>query len=92
MEDATEKEGGIPPWPLETLQDARRAMALVLRQIRFGRVEVKVGNALIFGLTQLAHLMQDQRDTLYQKRLKKLWEAHQKALPAVSEDEPQEMQ
>lgn len=81
-----EKEGGIP---LETLSDVRRAMARCLRQLRTHKIEIKLGNALLFGYTQLAHLMQDARDTKYQKRLNVLWQAHEKAAPQLPAEPPE---
>lgn len=75
MEEVEEIKGGIP---LETLADVRRAMAKDIRRLRAKTLDVKLGNALMFAYTQLAHLLQDKRDHVYQKRLKVLWEAHQR--------------
>lgn len=70
---------------LDTLQGVRKSMASVLRKMRAERMPIGLGNSLINGYTQLAHLMQDARDTLYQKRLKVLWQAHQTGQGAAAE-------
>ena len=51
-------------------------MAETCRELRAGTLDVKLGNALMFGYASLAKLLQDARDTRFQKRLKKLWDAH----------------
>lgn len=89
MEGTDEKEGGIP---LETLGDVRRAMAKDLRRMRERTLDVKLGNALMFGYTQLARLLQDSRDSRYQKRLKVLWEAHERGTGAQPEVDGPEVQ
>lgn len=77
---------------LDTLQGVRKSMASVLKKMRAGRMQVGLGNSLINGYTQLAHLLQDKRDTLYQRRLKLLWEAHQRTGGAAVEADETEVQ
>lgn len=82
--------GGRPS--LDTLQGVRHSMADVLRKMRSGAIKLAKGNSLINGYTQLAHLMQDARDTRYQKRLKVLWEAHQRGQGLAPEADEAEVQ
>lgn len=83
-------KGGRPS--LDTLQGVRFSMADVLRKMRTGAMKLAKGNALINGYTQLAHLMQDARDTRYQKRLKVLWEVHERGQGVTPEPEEAEVQ
>lgn len=78
-------KGGRPS--LETLQGCRHAMAQVLLKMRAGRMQATLGSQLVNGYTQLAHLLQDERDSKYKKRLRVLWEAHQKGQGLPVEDE-----
>lgn len=81
-------KGGRPS--IETLSGVRSAMASALRKLRAGKMQQSLAGQLINGYTQLAHLLQDERDSRYKKRLKVLWEAHQKGqgLPVEDEGEP----
>lgn len=88
MADTVEEmEGGIP---LRSIADVRRAMAMDAKRMRYGKLDVKLGNALMFAYTQLAHVMQDERDNRYKKQVRVLWEAHQRGrgLPVEEEAEP----
>lgn len=77
---------------LDTLQGVRKSMASVLKKMRAGRMQVGLGNSLINGYTQLAHLLQDARDTRHQKQIKVLWEAHQRGGGAEPEADAAEVQ
>lgn len=78
-------EKGYPP--LATLADVMRAMADLARRIRNGKIDVARGNSLTVAYNTLHGMMRDARDSKYQKRLKVLWEAHQReqGLPADAE-------
>ncbi len=67
---------------LETLSDVQREMAIVYRLMKSEKIEAKLGNSLFFGLSQIAGVMQDRRDSKHKKQLATLWAEHQKTLPA----------
>jgi hypothetical protein len=79
--DTKEIKPPVPPkaLPLETLGDVRRAMSKVCNEMRTGEIELRLGNALMFGLGQLAHILQDARDNRYKQRVRTLWQAYEKA-------------
>lgn len=62
------------PIPLATLGDVQRALARVIRQTKKGTVELATAHCMVIALGTLAKLMQDQRDSLWTKRAKKLWD------------------
>lgn len=72
---------------LASLGDVQRAMAKLCRRLRNGTVDPKQGNALTVAYNTLHGMMRDARDSKYQKRLKVLWEAHQKGQGLPVEDE-----
>lgn len=65
-------------WDLNTLGDARRALAATCRDIRSGSLEPKTGHSLVIALGTLAKVMQDQRDSLWTKRAAKMWREFEK--------------
>jgi hypothetical protein len=77
---------------LATLGDVQRAMAAVCRRIRNGHLDVRQGNALTVALNTLHGMMRDARDSKHQKRLRVLWEAHQRGSGAAPEAEESEVQ
>lgn len=82
--DTGENDTGVPPplgeLPLETLGDIRRAMSKVCNEMRTERISVKLGNALIFGFSQLAGLHQDHRDSKFKRQINTLWKEREAAL------------
>lgn len=63
---------------LETLGDVQRALARLAYRIDRRKMNLDKARELRQTLVALAALMQDKRDSRYQKRLKALWEAYQK--------------
>ena len=65
-----------PPGPsLESLGDVRRELAVLYRRLRRGMVQPEMSGVMVNCLTSLARVFQDQRDALWTKRMRKLWEA-----------------
>lgn len=83
--------GGVPPEqltglsevPLESLGDLRRAMAKVCNEMRTGKIERSLGNALMFGYSQLAGLLQDHRDSKFKRQINTLWKEREAAKAAA---------
>ena len=73
---------------LETLPGIRQAMARLIRAMRDGKRDVLIGESLVRSMSRLAALLQDERDTRYQQRIKVLWEAHQRGEGAAPEALP----
>ena len=63
---------------LEKLGDVRREMAQVYRSMKAGTIGVGLGNGLIAALNCIAGLLQDHRDSLWQRRAAKMWADYQK--------------
>jgi hypothetical protein len=59
---------------LDTLSDVRKAIGSLCRLLRAGKVDPSVGGVVMNGYATLAKVMQDQRDSLWTKRAKKLWD------------------
>lgn len=83
MGETSEKNGGGGPETiaLDTLGDVRRFIAQVVREVYRGSLRPDCGGVVVAGLGVLAKVMQDQRDTLWTKRSRQMWEAFQKGQP-----------
>lgn len=63
---------------LGKLGEVRREMARVYKSMKAGTVSVGLGNGLIAALNCIAGLLQDHRDSLWQRRAAKMWADYQK--------------
>lgn len=76
--------GDIPPkryqYSLKTIQSVRLALADCLRDLRAGRLDPKISNALVFGYKILADLLKEHALEDMQRRLEAL-EREPKAIP-----------
>jgi hypothetical protein len=88
--DSLSKPIGRPS--LETLPGVRNALASCLRRLRSGRMSEDLGKVLIVGYRTMADLLIDERDNRYKKRIKVLWEAHQKGQGVQPEEEDASLQ
>ncbi len=79
----SEGEGGIP---LRGLGDVQREMARVYREMKAKTLPIGDGNGLINALNCIASVMQDQRDSLWTKRAKKLWDEREARLAEPAAD------
>jgi hypothetical protein len=73
MELAEGKEEAIP---LETLGDVRRFLARVSLEMYRKKLDSGAGHGIVIALGTLAKVMQDQRDSLWKRRTREMWEAH----------------
>jgi hypothetical protein len=73
-----------PGVKLDTLGDVRRAIGALCRLLRAGKVDPSVGGVVMNGYATLAKMLQDQRDSLWTKRAKVMWDEREKnAQPAA---------
>lgn len=80
----SESEGEGPR--LDGLGDVRREMVRVYGQMKTGKRSVGEGNGLINALNCIAAVMMDQRDSLWTKRAKKLWDEREARLAQPNAD------
>lgn len=66
----------------------RHSLATALIRLRQGKMLPDHAKALFAGYKTLADLLIDERDNRYKKRLRVLWEAHQKAQGLPVDAEP----
>jgi len=83
--DSLVRKTGRPS--LETFAGVRSALAKVLRKVGRGKLSNDTGRTLILGYRTMNEILRDERDNKYKKRVRVLWEAHQRGGGAALEDD-----
>lgn len=68
-------EDNSPPTPivaLETPQDCKNALSMVVKQIHSGKITVQKGNSLVLGLMNLAKMMREAEESSLMAKLEEL--------------------
>lgn len=82
------KKTGRPS--IETMAGCRAALASCLRAVRRNSLSTDTGRTLIAGYKALLEQLRWERETRYQRRIKVLWDAHQKAQGVVPQPDDED--